>query len=75
MERIPVAGPWITQQEIDAVADAAARAWYGDANLFHVRLERQFRNTWTCPTLSPCPPAPRPSISCCWPWASAPATR
>ena len=28
MEHIPVAGPWITQKEIDYVADAAAHAWY-----------------------------------------------
>jgi perosamine synthetase len=43
MKRIPVAGPWITQLEIDAVADAAARAWYQDANLYHLRLEETFR--------------------------------
>lgn len=44
MKRIPVAGPWITQTEIDAVADAAARAWYQDANLYHQRLEAAFRD-------------------------------
>ncbi len=26
--RIPVAGPWVTQREVDAVAHAAATAWY-----------------------------------------------
>lgn len=43
MKRIPVAGPWITQVEIDAVADATAHAWYQDANVFHQRLEDAFR--------------------------------
>lgn len=43
MNRIPVAGPWITQLEIDAVADAAAHAWYQDANLYHAKLEAAFR--------------------------------
>lgn len=33
---IPVAGPWITQREIDAVAEATAHGWYGNAGL-HVR--------------------------------------
>lgn len=42
MERIRVAGPWITQKEIDYVADAAARAWYADANLYHDRFEKAF---------------------------------
>ena len=42
MERIPVAGPSITQKEVDYVADAVARAWYGDANLYHERFERAF---------------------------------
>ena len=37
---IPVTGPWITQKEIDAVADAAANAWYGNATLYHTRFER-----------------------------------
>jgi len=42
MEHIPVAGPWITQKEIDYVADAAAHAWYGNANMYHERFERAF---------------------------------
>lgn len=28
MKRVPVAGPWITQKENDAVADAAANVWH-----------------------------------------------
>jgi len=42
MEHIPVAGPWITQKEIDYVADAAAHAWYGNANMYHERFEKAF---------------------------------
>jgi perosamine synthetase len=40
--RIPVAGPWITQKEIDYVTDAVTRAWYRDANLYHERFETAF---------------------------------
>jgi perosamine synthetase len=39
MDRIPIAGPWITQKEIDAVTDAAANAWYGNAGIYHSRFE------------------------------------
>lgn len=42
MERIPVSGPWITQREIDYVADAAANAWYSNANTYHQRFEKAF---------------------------------
>jgi perosamine synthetase len=42
MERIFVAGPSITQREIDYVADAAANAWYGNANVYQDRFERAF---------------------------------
>jgi perosamine synthetase len=42
MRRIPIAGPWITQKEIDYVADAVARAWYDDAQLYQHRFERAF---------------------------------
>ena len=42
MKRIPVAGPSITQHEIDAVRDAVTTAWYGDANKYHERFERRF---------------------------------
>jgi perosamine synthetase len=42
MERIPVSGPSITQKEIDYVADAAAHAWYSNANLYHQRFEKAF---------------------------------
>lgn len=37
---IPVAGPWITQKEIDYVADAVATAWYGKAQKYNERFER-----------------------------------
>lgn len=42
MERIPVAGPSITQKEIDYVTDAVTNAWYGDANVYHNRFEKAF---------------------------------
>jgi perosamine synthetase len=41
--RIPVAGPWITQHEIDYVTDAVTNAWYGNANMYHARFEDAFR--------------------------------
>ncbi len=40
MEHIPVAGPWITQKEIDYVTDAVSRAWYAQANYYHERFEQ-----------------------------------
>jgi perosamine synthetase len=42
MERIPVAGPSITQKEIDYVTDAVTNAWYGNANMYHERFEKAF---------------------------------
>lgn len=40
--RIPVAGPSITQAEIDAVALAARTGWYQDAGRFQTRFEQAF---------------------------------
>jgi len=40
--RIPVAGPWITQREIDYVTDAVTNAWYGNASMYHDRFEKTF---------------------------------
>jgi perosamine synthetase len=42
MKRIPVAGPWITQKEIDYVTDAVTHAWYGKAGTYHDRFEKAF---------------------------------
>ena len=42
MERIPVAGPWITEKEISYVTDAVTSAWYGNANAYHARFEKAF---------------------------------
>jgi perosamine synthetase len=42
MERLPVAGPSITKREIEAVAEAAARGWYGGASEFQRRFETAF---------------------------------
>ncbi len=39
MARIPVAGPSITQRELDYVADAARIAWYDRAGEYHARFE------------------------------------
>jgi perosamine synthetase len=40
--RIPIAGPSITQKEIDYVTQAVKTAWYDGANVFHERFERAF---------------------------------
>jgi perosamine synthetase len=42
MDRIRIAGPWITQKEVDYVADATANAWYSNANMYHERFEKAF---------------------------------
>ena len=42
MERIPVAGPSITDKEVEYVADAARNAWYANANAYTARFERAF---------------------------------
>src|SRR5262245_66313505 len=42
MPRIPIAGPSITQKEIDYVTEAVKCAWYDGANIFHERFEQAF---------------------------------
>jgi perosamine synthetase len=42
MQKIPVAGPWITEKEIQYVTDAVTNAWYGNANMYHERFEKAF---------------------------------
>jgi perosamine synthetase len=42
MERIPVAGPSITEKEISYVTDAVTNAWYSNANMYHDRFEQAF---------------------------------
>jgi perosamine synthetase len=39
---IPVAGPWITEREVDAVAAATRHAWYGRAGEETRAFEREF---------------------------------
>jgi perosamine synthetase len=39
---LPVAGPWITEVEVAAVADAARTAWYGDAGTVIAQFEARF---------------------------------
>jgi perosamine synthetase len=41
-KRIPIAGPSITQKEIDYVTDAVTNSWYGNANDYHERFEKAF---------------------------------
>ncbi len=41
-ERIPVAGPSITEREIAYVTDAAKTGWYGTANAYIDKFERAF---------------------------------
>lgn len=43
MQRIPVAGPSITDLEICYVTDAVTRCWYDQANIYHERFEQTFR--------------------------------
>jgi perosamine synthetase len=38
--RIPIAGPWITDREIEYVTDAARTGWYGTANVYIDKFER-----------------------------------
>jgi len=42
MKRIPIAGPWITQKEIDYVDDAVANSWYGNSNIYINKFEQAF---------------------------------
>jgi perosamine synthetase len=39
---LPVAGPSITQKEIDYVTDAVTNAWFGNANMYHERFDTAF---------------------------------
>lgn len=41
-DRIPVSGPWITDREIDYVADAVRSAWYSNHLVYHEKFERAF---------------------------------
>ena len=43
MNKKPVAGPWITEKEIQYVSDAVSNAWYANANMYHERFEKAFR--------------------------------
>ena len=44
MDRIPIAGPGITQREIDYATDAAANGWYERAGEYPRRFEEAFAN-------------------------------
>ena len=40
--RVPIAGPWITDREVEAVADAARTAWYENAGTVITDFESSF---------------------------------
>jgi perosamine synthetase len=42
VDRIPVAGPWITELEIRYVTDAAHTGWYATANDWAIRFEKLY---------------------------------
>ncbi len=42
MEWVPVAGPWVTDKEVQYTADAAANGWYANANAYPARFEKAF---------------------------------
>src|SRR5579872_2886986 len=42
MAPIPVSGPWITDKEVEYVADAARNGWYANANTWNRRFEDAF---------------------------------
>ncbi len=48
MDRIPVAGPWITNKEIEYVADAAEVCWYDRAWEYNERFEKAFAQYIGC---------------------------
>ena len=41
-QRIPIAGPWVTEAEVAAAADAAANGWYENAGHYVAKFERDF---------------------------------
>ena len=73
---IPVAGPWITEREVEAVADAARNAWYRDSNLEIKGFEEDFAKYCRAPrTRWPCRRARRGSTSRSRASGSDPGTR
>jgi perosamine synthetase len=48
-ERIPIAGPWITEREIRYVTDAVTRCWYQHANDYVSRFENAFAQSLGMP--------------------------
>jgi perosamine synthetase len=41
-ERIFVSGPWVTEREVNYVAEAARTAWFDKAGVFNTRFEKAF---------------------------------
>jgi perosamine synthetase len=42
MTSIPVAGPWITQREVELVSEAVLNGWYENATVYQERFESAF---------------------------------
>jgi perosamine synthetase len=65
MDRIPVAGPRISQKEIQYVTDAVTNAWYSNANMYHDCFEKAFAEyigVKYAMALPYCTPALHPSL-------------
>ena len=75
MKRIPIAGPWITQKEVEYVTEAVTSGWYADANKFHVRFEQAFAAHCSRKYAVSLPSCTRACISLCLPSGSALETR
>ena len=75
-DRIPVAGPWVTDLEVQYVAEAAAERLVRERRPVGrpVRAGVRRRRSASA-TRPPCRTAPRRCTSPCWPSASARATR
>ena len=42
MKQIPIAGPWVTDLEVNYVKDAAKNSWYENYQDWNIRLEETF---------------------------------
>ncbi len=48
-KKVPVAGPWVTDLEVQYVADAARNAWYDDWNMYNEKFESAFAERHNVP--------------------------
>ena len=40
--KIPIAGPWVTEKEINYTAQAASDGWYDNATKWNTKFENKF---------------------------------